>query len=104
LPEIITIDGRGMSIHDAVMEMWERIQPLEERGYNPVSGVEIVDATSKEIVQSFQLSDPEFELHLKSDEKIQKRSEPKGENPHVPERKEHFKYIARIQLTSSSSK
>jgi len=97
LPEIVTIDGRGMSIHDAVTEMWERLQPLEQRGFNPVSGVEIVDTKTKEMIESFQLTDPEFQRHLQSDEKT-----PPGiaykEDTHIPEKKEHFRYLARIQL------
>jgi hypothetical protein len=99
LTEQITIDGRGMSIHEAIQEMWERIQPLEQRGFNPVSGVEIVDTKTKEIIQSFQLTDPEFQVHLKSDEKLVSPISHKDDS-HVPERKEHFRYLARIKLVS----
>ncbi len=88
-----------MSVHDAIREMWERMRPLEQRGYNPVSEVEIVDATSKKIIQTYQLTDPEFQLHLQSEEKGQNESQkPTGWDPHVPEKKEHYRYLARIQL------
>jgi hypothetical protein len=100
LPENFTIDGRGDSIHDAITEMWSRMRPLELRGYNPISGVEIVDVATKEIIQTFQISDPEFQLHLKSDEKNQNQYDsqrPTG-NVHAPERKEHYKYVARVRL------
>jgi len=87
-----------MSIHDAITEMWERIRPLEQRGFNPVSGVEIIDTKTKEIIQTFLLTDPEFELHLKSDKKggpaLQK------EDTYIPEKKEHYRYMTRIQLTA----
>jgi hypothetical protein len=84
-----------MSIHDAITEMWERIRPLELKGYNPVSVVEVIDNKTKEIIQTFQLTDPEFQLHLKSDEKEQHEKD-----THLPEKKEHYRYMARIQLAS----
>ncbi len=67
LPQKITIDGRGMTIQEAITEMWARIQPLTDRGYNPVSGVEIVDNKSKEIIQTFQINDPDFRNHIVED-------------------------------------
>jgi len=100
MTENITIDGRGMSIHDAINEMWARMQPLTQRGFNPVSGVEIVDNETKQIIESFQIDDPEFLLHLNSDETQKKQSTKLTGNPHAPERKEHFRYVARIELVS----
>jgi len=99
MPEMITIDGRGDSIHDAITEMWSRMRPLEQRGYNPISGVEIVDVATKEVVESFQISDPEFQAHLQSEETPEQfdSNRPTG-NVHAPERKEHYKYIARVKL------
>jgi hypothetical protein len=100
LPESITIDGRGDSIHDAVIEMWSRMKPLTERGYSPTTVVEVIDAKSKEIIQTFQITDPEFLAHVKSDVTSQNQFDsgrPTG-NPHAPERKEHYKYLARITL------
>lgn len=78
--------------------MWVGCSLWNKEGYNPVSGVQIVNATTKETVQTFQLADPEFQAHLKSDESGKIRPIPAGGNPHVSERKEHFKYIARIEL------
>jgi hypothetical protein len=86
-----------MSIHGAITEMWERMRPLEQRGFNPVSGVEIVNTKTKEIIESFQLTDPEFQQHLHSDEKTPPGTDHK-EDTHIPEKKEHFRYLARIQL------
>jgi hypothetical protein len=100
LPETVTIDGRGSTIQDAIKEMWKRMQPLEQRGFQPISEVEIVDASKKEIVQTFQLTDPEFDIHLKS-ESAQKNPENLGTSIHplhVPESKGHYQYIARIRL------
>jgi hypothetical protein len=98
LPETINIDGRGLTIQDAIKEMWSRMQPLEARGFHPISEVEIVDASKKEIIQVFQLTDPEFQLHLKSDQQGQKADQRLKERPHAPERKEDYPYIARIRL------
>ena len=79
--------------------MWNRMQPLEARGFHPISQVEIVDTIKKQIVQVFQLTDPEFQVHLKSD---QGRDEGSGQRlvqrPHAPERKERYSYVARITL------
>jgi hypothetical protein len=101
LPETINIDGRGVTIQDAIKEMWSRMQPLEARGFHPISEVEIVDTSKKEIIQVFQLTDPEFQVHLKSDEQPQKGPQAGhrlNEHPHVPEKKEDYLYIARIRL------
>jgi hypothetical protein len=99
MPETVKIDGRGMTIQDAVKEMWDRMRPLETRGFHPISGVEIVDATNK-VVQVFELTDPQFQAHLKSD-KLETPL-PAGrrldERPHSPESKEHYAYLARISL------
>ena len=79
--------------------MWSRMQPLEARGFHPISQVEIVDTSKKEIVQVFELTDPEFQVHLKSD---QGRDEGPGrrleQRPHAPESKERYSYVARIKL------
>jgi hypothetical protein len=100
MPETIKIDGRGETIQGAVKEMWDRMQPLEARGFHPISGVEIVDATKDKVIQVFELTDPEFQGHIKSDEL--ETPPPAGrrldELPHAPERKEHYVYLARISL------
>jgi hypothetical protein len=103
LGETVTIDGRGMTIQEAVQEMWTRMQPLEGKGFHPISEVEIVDASKKEIIQTFELSDPNFQLNLNSgqqeEEKKRREKEKRLEDrEHVPERKEHYEYIARIRL------
>jgi hypothetical protein len=102
MPETVKIDGRGEMIQSAVKEMWDRMQPLEARGFHPISGVEIVDATKDEVIQVFELTDPEFQAHLKSDDDELKTPQPAGrrldELPHAPETKEHYAYLARISL------
>jgi hypothetical protein len=99
MPETITIDGRGVTIQEAIREMRSRMQPLEQRGFHPISEVEIVDTSKKEIIQRFQLTDPEFQAHLKSDQqKGQETAHRLNEHPHVPEKKEHYPYIARVRL------
>ena len=101
LAETITIDGRGTTIRDALTEMRTRMQPLEARGFHPISEVEIVDTSKKEIIETFQLTDPEFQVHLGSDDegtKNQTDGGRLGQRPHAPERKEHYQYVARIRL------
>jgi len=74
------------------------MQPLEARGFHPISEVEIVDAATKQIIQTFQLTDPESDTlvqNLKTDRDKKKREEDKL---HRPEKKEHFRYISRIRL------
>jgi hypothetical protein len=97
MAETIKIDGRGMTIQDAVKEMWDRMRPLEARGFHPISGVEIVDAKKNKVIQVFQLTDPEFQGHLKS-EMPQPAGRKLDARPHAPERKEHYAYLARISL------
>src|SRR5581483_8081391 len=95
--------GRGVTVQDAIKEMWSRMRPLEARGFHPISEVEIVDASKKEIIQVFQLTDPEFQVHLKSEQQGQQKKTTQGgqrlnEHPHAPERNEDYPYIARIRL------
>jgi hypothetical protein len=88
-----------MTIQEAITEMWARIQPLTDRGYNPVSGVEIVDNKSKEIIQTFQINDPDFRNHIVEDKNAHRASVNDVDKDHEPESKEHFRYIARIELS-----
>ena len=100
MAQTIKIDGRGTTIQGAVKDMWERMKPLEAKGFHPISGVEIVDAKKKKVIQVFGLTDPEFQAHLKADER--KTPQPAGRRldarPHAPEKKEHYAYLARISL------
>jgi len=103
LPETIVIDGRGATIQEAISEMWSRVQPLEARGFHPISQVEIVDASTRKVVRSFQLTDPEFRAHLGADGQdpgrtSQAQAEAKGDRAHAPERKSRFSFLARITL------
>jgi len=91
-----------MTLQDAIREMWARMQPLEARGFHPISEVEIVDASKKKVIQVFQLTDPEFKEHLESDERDSRMAhrEPGRVKspPHAPEKKGHYTYVARIRL------
>lgn len=93
----ITIDGRGTTVTEAIRDMWKRIRPLEEKGYHPVSDVEIVDTSSKKIVRSFQLTDPEFQLHLKSDAH-EESPQSGGRKEHRPPTAHEYPYMARVRL------
>ena len=64
---MITIDGRGLTPTEAVRDLWMRMQPLTQKGYNPISEVEIIDTKTKKVVEHFLVTDPEFELHTRED-------------------------------------
>jgi hypothetical protein len=100
MPETINIDGRGITVRDAIREMRDRMRPLEQRGFHPISEVEIVDTAKNAVIQTFTLTDPEFLAHVKSDQEKRdaKASNRLAVHPHAPERKEAYAYIARIQL------
>ena len=83
-------------MREAIRDMWSRMDPLEEKGYHPISEVEIVDTSSKKIIQLFQLTDPEFQLHLKSDE--HEKTKTANREEHHPPTPHEFPYVARIRL------
>ena len=84
-------------MREAVRDMWKRMEPLEARGYQPISDVEIVDTVSNKIIQSYQLTDPEFRLHLKSDA-AEQGLQPGSRNEHHPPTPHEYPYVARIRL------
>ncbi|MGA2665516.1 MAG: hypothetical protein ABSF83_11270 [Nitrososphaerales archaeon] len=103
MAETIVIDGRGATIQEAISEMWSRMRPLEAKGFHPISQVEIVDASTRKVTQSFQLTDPEFRAHLGSDgpnpgRGAQGQAAAKGDKAHAPESKSHYSFLARITL------
>ena len=77
--------------------MWKRMQGLEEKGYQPISSVEIVDTSSHKIILTYQLTDPEFQVHLKSDVREQS-PESAHQDEHHPPTAHEYAYIARISL------
>ena len=93
----ITIDGRGDTVRDAARDMWKRMQSLQEKGFQPISSVEIVDTSSNKIILTYQLTDPEFEVHLKSDAREQGTKSTHQDEHHPPTAHE-YAYIARISL------
>ena len=88
-------------MQEAIREMWSRMQPLEQRGFHPISEVEIVDATKKTLIQTFQLTDPEFQAQITPDLKEEKERRERArqkDREHAPERKDRYAYLARIRL------
>ena len=98
MAETITIDGRGNSIQEAVNEMWARMKPLEQRGFHPISEVEIVDAKKNELLESYDVTDPVFQGRLKPVLDLDDGAKAVIRPPHAPERKEHYAFISRIRL------
>lgn len=76
--------------------MWARLLPLEKEGYHAVSSVEIVDVKSKKVVQTFELTDPDWsDLKPAAARDTTPRS---AKKEHVPPKPHEFKFKARIQL------
>lgn len=88
------IDGRGNTPKEAVQNMWERIKPLEGKGYHPVSSVELVDVKTNKIVDSFQLNDPAW-AYVKTRDEASKGS---TKQEHRPPTQHEFKFKARVKL------
>ncbi|MDG6925140.1 MAG: hypothetical protein JRN09_01160 [Nitrososphaerota archaeon] len=92
---IIDIDGRGNSVMEAVQDMWERMLPLEGKGYHAITPVEVVETKTKKVVENFQITDPEW-AYLKPGEGKKKAAA--GE--HRPPTAHEFKFKARVKLES----
>lgn len=93
----IDIDGRGNSIQEAVQDLWNRFKALEDRGYHPISSVEIVDSKTKKVIESYQLTDREFMAHVEAE---QPRTLSRKTEDHKPPEPHEFAYRARLSLES----
>ncbi|MDA4113552.1 MAG: hypothetical protein OK474_05875 [Thaumarchaeota archaeon] len=95
----IDIDGRGSTIQEALADMWNRVNPLQDKGYHPTTNVEIVDATTKKVIESFPMSDQELKSRLnptkstKPDKRVQNTNE-----QHKTRQHGQFAFIARIRM------
>jgi len=93
----ITIDGRGLTPREAVQDMAKRMEPLTLKGYEPISEVEIVDEKTKKVVEHFQVTDPEFALHVQP-AKGSASSGRGAQRDHKPPMPHEYPYIARLTL------
>jgi hypothetical protein len=91
----IDIDGRGKTAKEAIQDMWQRIAPLEDEGYNVVSPVEVVDARTNTVVESFQVTDPQW-ASLRSEAPPAEAKNPRQE--HRPPTAHEFPFKARVKL------
>ena len=92
----IDIDGRGTTPEDAVRDMWARVIPLEEKGYHAITSVEIVDMKSKQVVETFEVTDPEWrELRKTAPKKTGKEI---LTSDHKPPRPHEHPFNARVRL------
>lgn len=94
----IDIDGRGQTPEEAVQDMWARMLPLEERGYHAITSVEVVEVKTKKVVESFELTDPDW-ADLKPAAQAGKTPR-SAKKEHKPPRPHEFLYKARITLES----
>ena len=96
----IDIDGRGATVQDAAQDLWKRLKPLQAKGYHPVTSVEIVDVKSGKIMETYQLTDPEFvDLVLEEDERapVSVMTKTPGHKPPAPH---ESPFIARLRVES----
>jgi hypothetical protein len=89
----IDIDGRGNTVKEAVQDMWARIVPLEAKGYQATSSVEVVDTKTKEVVETFLITDPEW-VSLRPEDK----APDKKQAEHRPPTAHEYRFKARIRL------
>ena len=83
-------------MEEAVQDMWGRMLPLEDEGYHAISSVEIVDAKTKKVVETFELTDPEWS-YLKP--AATRSKQPKSmKKEHAPPKPHEFRFRARIKL------
>ena len=94
----LDIDGRGKTVQEAVQDLWNRVKPLQDKGYHPVTSVEIVDTKTKKVLESFQMTDREFQAHVGSDAPKQQKKEKREE--HKPPTAHEYPFIARCRLES----
>jgi len=93
----ITIDGRGLTPKEALQDMWKRMQPLTQKGYNPISEVEIVDTKTKKIIERFPVTDPEFVQRTQPERGQAGTSEAKRDD-HKPPTPHEYPFLARVTL------
>lgn len=93
----ITIDGRGLTPKEAIQDMWNRMLPLTQNGYNPISEVEIVDTKTKKVTEHFLITDREFSAHTG-----QEQRSPGGvgakRDEHKPPTRDEYPFLARVTL------
>ena len=94
------IAGRGNTQKEAVEDMWRRMVPLEKEGYHPISSVEVVDTKTNKVIESFQLTDPEW-AYLRGpgrSESGKATAHADETGSHRPPTSHEFRYKARVKL------
>lgn len=74
------------------------MEPLSQRGFRPISEVEIIDELKKQILETYQLHDPKFQARLNFNQGMRRSVAEEEDRTHEPESKDHYAYIARIHL------
>lgn len=92
----IDIDGRGKTPKEAVQDMWARMIPLEEDGYHAITSVEIVDVKGKKIMETFEVTDPEWRVLRPTPQK--KTAKDVLMEEHKPPARHDFRFVARVRL------
>jgi len=93
----ITIDGRGLTPKEALQDMWNRMEPLTKKGYNPTSNVEILDARTRKIIEHFPVTDPDFLERIRGEPPLSGASKA-ARDDHKPPMPHEYPFVARINL------
>ena len=93
------IAGRGNTPKEAVEDMWQRLVTLENEGYHAISSVEVVDTKTNKVIESFQLTDPEWSYLRKQGSDVGKRGiKGAATARHSPPTPHEFAFKARVKL------
>ena len=77
--------------------MGKRMEPLVLKGFTPISEVEIVDTGTNKVLEHFQVTDPEFALHMQPQKGKSGSKNPLLEE-HKPPMHHEYPYVARLTL------
>jgi hypothetical protein len=94
----IDIDGRGSTIQEAIADMWNRVHPLLDKGYHPTTNVEIVNASTREVVESFSMNDAEPRSRQSPDQANPDKTRKNKNEEHKPMLHGQYAFIARIRM------
>ena len=79
--------------------MWNRVHPLQDKGYHATTNVEIVDTSTNKVIESFPMSDGELQSRLtpapstKQDKAVQDKND-----QHKTKQHGQYAFLARIRM------
>ena len=95
----IDIDGRGSTAQEAITDMWNRVHPLQDKGYHATTNVEIVETSTNKVIESFPMSDGELQSRLTPAQSAkQGKTVPDKNDQHKTKQHGQYAFIARIRM------